>query len=115
MDVALFVYGTLRQESVQRAIFGRAVESAPDALTGFALSTILIADPDVVATSGLASHLIARATGDPADRVHGLVLPLTQAELEAADAYETDDYARMKVRLESGIEAFVYAQAGEAH
>jgi len=106
MNVALFVYGTLRQEGVQRAIFGRVAEATPDALAGFALSTILIADADAAATSGLARHLIAGATGDPADRVQGL---------EAADAYETDDYARIRVRLESGIEAFVYAQAGGAH
>jgi len=115
MDVNLFVYGTLRQEGVQRAILGRAVGGAPDRLAGFALATIPIADPDVVSTSGLANHLIARATGDPADSVQGLVLRLTQTELEAADAYETEDYERMRVRLESGIRAFVYAQAGGAH
>jgi len=115
MDVALFVYGTLRQASVQRAILGREVGGIPDALAGYALSTILIADPDVVATSGLASHRIAGATGDPADRVEGLVLRISQAELEAADAYETDDYQRMKVQLESGTDAFVYARAGGKH
>jgi hypothetical protein len=109
--IRLFSYGTLRQRDVQQALFGRAPESAPDALTGHALSTIAIADPGVVETSGLAIHLIVEETGDPADRVEGLVLSLTPAELAATDAYETADYVRVVVTLASGLEAFVYARA----
>lgn len=110
-EIRLFSYGTLRQPEVQRALFGREVASAPDALTGYALSTVLIGDPAVVETSGLEEHLIVSETGDPADRVEGIVLTLTPAELAAADAYETADYARVTVTLSSGTRAFLYARA----
>lgn len=107
----LFSYGTLRQRAVQQALFGREVAMAPDALTGYALSTIAIGDPGVVETSGLEIHPIVAPTGDPADRVEGVVLSLTPAELAAADAYETAAYRRVTVILASGAEAFLYAKA----
>jgi hypothetical protein len=107
----LFSYGTLRQRDVQRALFGRELDMRPDALAGYRLSTVAIGDPSVVETSGLEVHLIVVPTGDPADRVEGVVVSLTAAELAAADAYETADYARVTVTLASGIEAFLYAQA----
>ena len=52
--------------------------------------------------------MIACRTGDPADRIHGIVYTITPAELEATDEYEGDAYARREVRLESGITAFLY-------
>ena len=113
-DVRLFVYGSLRDPNVQRALFGREVEGRCDALPGYQLGEVTIDDADAIAKSGSATHRIVRATGDPADRVEGQVLRLSAVELAAADAYETKDYARVAVRLESGIEAFVYARAGAA-
>ena len=42
----------------------------------------------------------------------GLVLGLSEAELARADAYEGEaDYVRVRIRLESGREAFVYLSA----
>jgi hypothetical protein len=111
-SVLLFSYGTLRQENVQRATFGRLLEGRPDALTGYTLSPMPIDDPEVVAASGLAVHTIARPSGDPADRIEGLVFALTPAELEAADRYEVDGIVRVGVRLASSAEALVYV-AGE--
>jgi len=99
MDVNLFVYGSLREGDVQRAVFGRAVAGTRDTLAGFALSSLP------------AGHLIVDQTGDAADRVRGLRLSISQAELAAADGYEIADYARIVARLESGAEAFVYARA----
>ena len=110
-EVCLFSYGTLRQTEVQLAIFGRALAGQADVLPGYALLPIQLTDPDVVTTSGTALHTIVRKTGNPADEVPGIVLRITQAELAAADAYETADYTRVTVRLESGIEAFVYVDA----
>ena len=110
-QIALFSYGTLRQENVQLATFGRRLEGRPDALAGFALSPMAIADPHVIAASGASVHTIARPSGNPADRIAGMVFGLTPAELEAADRYESGPIERIRVRLESGDEAFVYVAA----
>lgn len=108
--IPLFSYGTLQQENVQLATFGRLLEGRPDALTGFALAPIRISDPRVIAVSGAAIHHIAHRTGDPADIVPGILFAITPAELAAADTYEVD-YGRIEVVLASGETAFVYADA----
>ncbi|MEA3009780.1 MAG: hypothetical protein QOJ91_1472 [Sphingomonadales bacterium] len=106
--IPLFSYGTLRQENVQIATFGRLLEGRPDSLAGFALSPMAITDPRVIAASGLDVHTIARPSGNPSDRVFGLLFGLTADEIEAADRYEAGPIERIPVRLESGTEAFVY-------
>lgn len=58
--------------------------------------------------SGKAAHSIARQSGDPADRIPGVVLLLTEDELAATDRYEVEAYARVEVTLDSGTRAFVY-------
>jgi hypothetical protein len=108
--IPLFSYGTLQQENVQLATFGRLLEGRRDALPGFALTPIRISDPHVIAVSGAAVHHIARRTGDPADIVPGILFAITPTELAAADAYEVD-YGRIEVVLASGETAFVYADA----
>ena len=110
-DVWLFSYGTLQQEDVQLATFGRLLEGRVDALPGYATSLLEIRDAEVVKTSGKTHHLMARPTGNPGDEVPGVVLRLTAAELAAADTYEVSDYKRIAVRLKSGLEAFVYVGA----
>ena len=107
----LFSYGTLRQPGVQRATFGRRLEGRPDVLPGFAVSPMTITDPHVVAVSGAAVHTIARATGNPADRVEGIVFWVSPDELASADRYESGPIRRISVRLASGAEAFVYVAA----
>lgn len=106
--ISLFSYGTLQLPDVQRATYGRLLEGRPDALPGYVLVPLPISDPDVVRISGSAVHKIARRSGNPADIVPGIVFLITLAELEATDAYEVDAYARIQVRLESGLEAFAY-------
>jgi hypothetical protein len=109
--VSLFSYGTLRQAGVQRSTFGRLLAGTGDALAGYALSPMAITDPHVIAASGSAVHTIARPTGNPADRIDGLVFLVTPGELEAADRYESGPIRRIAVRLASGCEAFVYVGA----
>ena len=104
----LFSYGTLQQENVQLATFGRLLDGGADALVGFAQRTVVITDPDVIAKSGKTQHPIVVRTGEDADRVPGMVFAVTAAELAAADAYEVDDYARIVVTLASGMQAWVY-------
>ncbi len=111
VTVALFSYGTLRQAEVQIANYGRLLDGAPDVLAGHRLVPVAIADPDVVRISGKAVHTIAVASDDSADRIDGIVFVLTEPELTATDAYETDAYARIEVRLESGRSAWVYVAA----
>src|SRR5471032_2603315 len=107
-DVWLFAYGTLRQKDVQLALFGRALAGHRDVLPGYSLSSLLITDPAVIATSGTAHHTVIRQTGNPQDRISGIVFSITGKELATADAYEVSDVKRVSARLESGIEAFVY-------
>ena len=109
--IALFSYGTLRQPEVQLANYGRRLDGEPDLLIGYRLEPLLIDDPHVVEMSGKAVHTIARATGNPADRISGMVFELSEAELRSTDAYETKAYSRIAARLESGRTAFVYVAA----
>jgi gamma-glutamyl AIG2-like cyclotransferase len=109
--ILLFCYGTLRQEDVQIETFGRRLEGQADALAGFALAPMTITDPHVVEISGLSVHTIAGPSGNPGDRIPGVVFTLTAAEMEAADRYEAGPIERIRVRLESGAEAFVYVAA----
>ncbi len=107
----LFSYGTLQQEAVQRANFGRTLQGRPDAVTGYRLSTVKITDPKVVAESGLEVHKILVPSDDPEETVQGTVFALTPQELRAADEYETDAYKRVSVKLQSGMDAWVYVSA----
>lgn len=107
-DCALFSYGTLQLPEVQRANYGRLLDGEADVLIGYRLVALEISDPRVVEISGQAVHTIARATGNPADRVPGKVFRLAKAELEATDTYEVDTYARIEAVLESGRAAWVY-------
>lgn len=106
--VRLFAYGTLQQREVQLANYGRPLDGIPDTLGGYRLEPLTITDPEVVRLSGKSVHQIARHSGDPADRIQGVVFELTEAELAATDAYEVDVYGRVEVTLESGTPAFVY-------
>ena len=106
--VLLFSYGTLRQREVQLATYGRELAGRPDALAGYRLEPLQISDPQVVALSGKAVHNIACASGNPADRIEGVVFELSREELDSTDAYEVDAYARVEVTLESGRKAFAY-------
>ena len=108
MTVALFSYGTLQLRQVQIANYGRELAGSPDALLGYRLAPLVIGDPEVVRISGKAVHTIARATGNRADRIAGMLFELSEEELDATDAYEVDVYARVEAELESGRTAWVY-------
>jgi hypothetical protein len=57
----LFSYGTLQQEAVQMATFGRRLQGEPGELIGFGQSWLKIEDPEfVVATSGQSHHAIVK-------------------------------------------------------
>lgn len=106
----LFSYGTLQDDTVQLATFGRRLQGSADELRGYHCTMLDIRDPQVVATSGATHHPIVRHTGDPAHAVQGTLLRVTPEELARADAYEVDDYRRVEVTLASGRRAWVYVQ-----
>ena len=112
-SIPLFSYGTLQREDVQRATYGRRLDGEPDVLTGYQLEVLPDRDPNAVRISSTATHLVARPTGNPEDRVAGVVLLLTPEELEATDAYEGSDYRRTEVMLESGRRALLYVEPQE--
>jgi Gamma-glutamyl cyclotransferase, AIG2-like len=109
--IRLFSYGTLQLASVQIALFGRLLEGSADAMPGYLYSMVEITDPDVIAKSGKTSHPIVTYSGNPEELVEGTVFQVTEAELFAADVYEVADYKRIKVRLRSGIDTWVYVKA----
>jgi len=93
-----FSYGTRRAAQVQREVFGRRVAAHEDALAGFVIGTIRI---------GASDYLILRP-GRPDDGVSGVALAVTENDLIQADAYETANYVRIAVTLQSGRPAQVY-------
>ena len=107
----LFSYGTLQQQEVQLATFGRRLSGAADALVGFEQALVLIEDAGVVATSGRTHHPIVRPCADPSSRVPGTVFELTEAEIDSADRYEVAAYRRIAAELASGARAWVYVDA----
>lgn len=94
---ALFVYGTLQDPQIQSRVFGRVVQGVPDTLDGYRKGEITI--------SGSVYFIAIEAISGVVD---GLVLEVTSAELVEIDAYEGNDYRRIRVRLRSGREAWVY-------
>ncbi|MCX7281262.1 MAG: gamma-glutamylcyclotransferase [Alphaproteobacteria bacterium] len=110
MSEHLFSYGTLQQDEVQQASFGRLLKGVPDALLGWKQEMVEITDPDVLAKSGKRFHSIVMQ-GDTQDRVPGTVFEITAEELAAADRYEVADYKRVSAKLASGLTAWVYVKA----
>jgi len=109
---SLFSYGTLRQEDVQLATFGRRLAGRPDTLVGYALKIIQIEDRSFAAKNGMHQRTL-QFTGSASDVVEGMALALTRQELQQADEYEPDDYERVRVQLRSGLDAWVYLQTGQ--
>ncbi|MBX9743262.1 MAG: gamma-glutamylcyclotransferase [Chthoniobacterales bacterium] len=106
----LFSYGTLQQEEVQLATFGRKLTGTQDALVGYKLSMLKITNPHVLATSGKEFHPMVTFTGNGQDAVEGTVLEVTCQEILQADCYEVKDYKRVYAPLRSGNSAWVYVK-----
>jgi gamma-glutamylcyclotransferase (GGCT)/AIG2-like uncharacterized protein YtfP len=105
----LFSYGTLQQEAVQMATFGRLLQGEPDELVAFEQALLKIEDPEFVAKSGKAYHAIVKFNGKSDSRVSGTVFEISETELAEADQYEPAGYKRINATLASGKQAWVYA------
>ena len=109
----IFSYGTLQDEHVQLATFGRTLEGAPDALVGYERVSLTFTDPVLIASSGRAVHANLERSPSRQARVAGTVLILTDSELALCDAYELQArYRRQLLTLESGKQAWVYSFDG---
>ncbi len=89
----LFVYGTLQNPDIQMRLVGRTITGIPDSLRGFR-SHILMHYPT--------------ALPDADGEISGQVMEVTLDEISHFDEYETSAYLRVRVQLESGIEAWMY-------
>lgn len=107
----LFSYGTLQQENVQQALFGRTLKGSSETLPGFQVRELEITDAQVIKTSGKRFHPILCFTGNHQDAVSGTAFELSQEELLQADRYEVNDYQRKLATLASGKQAFIYTKA----
>jgi gamma-glutamylcyclotransferase (GGCT)/AIG2-like uncharacterized protein YtfP len=109
----LFSYGTLQQEEVQLATFGRKLAGEKDLITGYEPSLLKITDPELAAKLGKSHHDNISATGDDWSNVQGTVFEVTEAELALADTFEAQfAYRRVNVTLASGNDAWVYLYPG---
>lgn len=109
-EILIFSYGTLQMPRVQRELLGRLVAMEDDVLLGFEAVSIVIDHPDVIEFSGSATH-VGLVPGDPAARIEGKLLHVTEADLPALDDYEGEEYRRIEVPLASGRRAWVYVAA----
>lgn len=111
----LFSYGTLQQDDVQLATFGRKLSGQKDALPKFEPSLVKIADPRVVERLGRTHHDNVTFNGNSRSRVAGTVFEVTDDELGKADQFEAEFfYRRAAVTLESGKQAWIYVDAQSA-
>jgi Gamma-glutamyl cyclotransferase, AIG2-like len=105
----LFSYGTLQQEEVQFATFGRKLGGEKDLLLGYEPSLVKITDPAVAARLGRTHHDNVNATGDDWSNVQGTLFDVTDEELAMADEFEAEfAYQRVTADLASGKQAWVY-------
>jgi len=112
MSHFLFSYGTLQDESVQISVFNRKLTGFEDAITGYKLSRVAIADDEIIRISGLTDHLIL-IPGDDSDLIRGMVFEITGDELLRADEYEAENYQRVMVSSLSGKQVWVYVDSNE--
>ena len=110
----LFSYGTLRDEQVQRSLFGRTLVGRKDCLLGYEQALARVEDPEFTRTSGKAHHTILRPARSDATPIEGTAFEVTDAELELADRYEPVEYKRVMARLASGGQAWVFVDAKRA-
>lgn len=93
----LFIYGTLKDRDVGKALFGGQPHGTPDVLEGYTKTTTDI--------HGVQYPNIAAKAGGT---VAGEVIEVNEETLRHVDAYETDAYDRRMMTLKSGTEAWAY-------
>lgn len=111
VDQRLFIHATLQNQQLQRDTIGRVPASEADVLPGYTVDFVEIVDCRFSDQLGTTHYPQLRATGDPLDKVTGLVLHVSEEELEAVDQIEASLFWRKREALGSGHEAWVYVSA----
>lgn len=111
----IFSYGTLQQDDVQIATFGRLLQGQRDELPRYELSSVPIADPHVLQTTCKTHHKNVLFNGRDDSRVTGTVFEVTEMELAETDRYERGAlYRRITVVLASEKQVWVYVHRRSA-
>jgi len=97
MKNKLLIYGTLMKPEIQKEVIGRAIKGVPDSLGGYKKSKIEI-DGEIYPV------IIPGKNG----KIDGMVIEITDEELQKIDEYETEFYKREIVTLASGVSAWTY-------
>lgn len=113
MKENLFSYGTLQKTNVQLTLFGRILVGLPDVLRGYKISPVEIMDEAFLSKGEQKNQQTAIISNNNNDIIRGTVFEITTEELLHADKYEPDNYTRIKIKLQSGTEAWLYIAAGE--
>jgi gamma-glutamylcyclotransferase (GGCT)/AIG2-like uncharacterized protein YtfP len=109
MKEHLFSYGTLQKDKVQVELFGRLLHGTKDILEGYQLASIEIKDESFLSKGEEKFQLTLIPSTNKTDSIEGTVFEISEEELLLADKYEPDNYKRIKVALQSGKEAWIYA------
>ncbi len=106
----LFTFGTLQDPDIQRAVFGTVIEGTKDVLEGYIIDHIEYREQDDNLLSGPRRYLAIEPSENSSEFIPGIVIELTEDQLDRADAYEGPAYARIKVVLASGRMSWVYVK-----
>ncbi|KAF2517238.1 gamma-glutamylcyclotransferase family protein [Flavobacterium foetidum] len=101
----LFSYGTLRSKEIQMRLFNKILTGTADQLLGYKLKSLKIEEE-----FGMADYVVAVASENPTDVIHGVVFNITTADFAKVDLFESNAYRRVQVTLQSGATAWVYIE-----
>lgn len=101
----LFSYGTLRSKEIQRQIFNRVLTGTADQVLGYKLKSLKIEEE-----FGMADYVVAVASENPTDTIHGVIFQISNADLAKVDLFESNAYRRVQVTLQSGETAWIYIE-----
>lgn len=101
----LFSYGTLRSKQIQMQLFNKLLKGTQDQLLGYKLKSLQIEEE-----FGMADYVVVVPSDDLSDIIHGVVFTISNADLAKVDVFESNSYKRVRVTLQSGIEAWIYME-----
>jgi gamma-glutamylcyclotransferase (GGCT)/AIG2-like uncharacterized protein YtfP len=108
MPEYLFVYGTLQGPELQLQLLERVPSTHPDSLSKYQIEKTRITDLKFIAKGENEWQNRLVFSDNEVDIIEGMVISLETEELKKIDNYEPENYRREKIKLASGILAWVY-------